>query len=92
MLVSDTLLVYSHTLDSQNLVLLAKPSAVQLVVGHDPQEYEAHTNRQKSCDKEDNLPRFDVCARLAATDGDAVRNAAAEDLGKPIKAEPDTCA
>jgi hypothetical protein len=74
------------------LVLLAKPSAVQLVIGHDPQEYEANTNCQKASDKEDNLPRFDIGARLSATDRDAVRNAATEDLGKPIEAEPDTCA
>lgn len=88
MLVADSLLIHSHTLDCQNLVLFAQPPAIELVVGHDPEEEEANGHSQQARDKEDDLPWLDDRATLATTDSDTVRNNATKDLRPTVKAKP----
>lgn len=91
-LVSNSLLIDAHTLNSQDLVLFTQPPAVELIIRHNPKEQEAHASRQHSSNKEDNLPRLDDRARLAAPNSNTVRDAATEDLRKAVEAEPDGCA
>lgn len=91
MLVANALLIHSHTLDGKDLILFAKPPAVQLVVWHDPKEQYADTRRQQSSDKKDNLPGLDDSAGPTATDRNAVGKAATEDLCPTVEAEPDGC-
>lgn len=92
MLVSDSLLVDPHTLDSQDLILLAQPTAIELVIRHDPKKQKSNASRQNTCGKEDYLPRLDDGACLTTTNSNTISKAATKDLRKAVEAEPDTCA
>lgn len=87
-LVSNPLLVHPHTLDRQYLILLAQPSAVELVVRHNPEEEEANAGSEQAGDKKDDLPRFDDRASLAATDCNSICNDTTKDLCPSVEAEP----
>lgn len=48
-LVADTLLVLSDALETEDLVLLGQPSRIELVVGHEQEEDDAHADCEQAC-------------------------------------------
>lgn len=92
MLVSDTLLIASHTLDGKNLVFLTEETCVELIVRDDPEEDEADAYGQASGNQEDDLPGLNVGSVKTSAFRDAVRHQTTEDLCKSIERKPDTCA
>jgi len=72
MLVADTLSIHSDSLERQDAVFFAEPTAIQLVVWDSPEKKDADGGSEQSRDKKYNLPWLDCCAVLAATDRNAV--------------------
>jgi hypothetical protein len=91
-LVSDSLGVDSNTLNSQDAIFLAQPTAVELIVRYDPEEENTNAGSQESSYQENNLPGLDGGSRLTTPDSNAVSDTPAENLSPPVEAEPDTSA
>lgn len=91
-LVSDSLLIASNTLNGKDLVFLAEETCVELIVRDDPEEDEADADGQASGDQEDDLPGLNVGSMETGSFCDAIRHQATEDLCESVKREPDACA
>lgn len=87
MLVPDSLTVHPDALDSKDPVFLAEPATIQLVIRNDPEEDDSDGGSEKPCDKEDNLPRFEARAVLAASDSYSVGDETAEDLREDVSSD-----
>lgn len=89
MLVSDSLLIDTHTRKGKDAVLLLEPSSVELIVWNDPEEYQSQTNSQKASHEENNFPRLNGRAMAVSPNGDTIRNQATKNLTPSVEAEPD---
>ena len=87
-LVTDALLVDPDTLDCKSPVLLAEPSGVELIVGHEDEKENTNGGSQEARDKEHNFPRCDCRSVQPCTLCDPIRHQPAKDLRESIEAEP----
>ena len=92
MLVSDTLLIASDTLDCEDSIFLAEETCVELTVRNDPEKDEADADGQASSDQEDDLPGLNARAVKTCAFCDTISYQTTEDLCESIEGEPDTCA
>jgi hypothetical protein len=67
MLVSDTLLITSHTLNSKNSIFLAQEAGIELTVRNNPKEDKSNADGQASGDQEDDFPGLDTGSVEACT-------------------------
>lgn len=91
MLVSDTLLIASDTLNGKDLVFLAEETCVELIVRNDPEEDEADADGQASGNQEDDLPGLNVGSVQASAFRDAISHQTTKDLCESVERKPDTC-
>lgn len=89
MLVTNSLLVFTHTRDSQYPVLFLQPACVQLVIRYYPEENKAERDGQETRHEEDNLPRLNGGAVFPRANGNAVCDNTADDLSDAVETEPD---
>lgn len=80
MLVAYALAVHADALDGEDAVFLAQPSAVHLIIWHNPEEEDAEESGQEPSSQEDDFPGLDCSACFATSDCDAVGETAAKDL------------
>lgn len=92
MLVSNTLLIASDTLNSEDSIFLAEKTCVELTVRNDPEEDETDADGQASSNQKNDLPGFNGGAVETRTFCDAISYQTAEDLCEAVEGEPDTCA
>jgi hypothetical protein len=92
MLVSDTLLITSHTLNGKHSIFLAQEAGIKLTVRNDPEEDESNADGQASGDQEDDFPGLDAGSVETCAFCDAVGHQTTEDLCESIEREPDTSA
>lgn len=88
MLVADTLLVDSDSLNSQEAFFLGQETSIELVIRHEIKEEASNNNSQESSDQEDNLPRLDRRTMSGST-GNAIGHQSAYDLSPAIEGKPD---
>lgn len=89
MLIPHALRIDPNPFDRQHPILLTQPPTIQLIIRNDPQKHKPQRRGQQSRRQKHDFPGLDVGSVLAAADGDAVREQAAEDLREPVEAEPD---
>jgi hypothetical protein len=85
MLVSDTLLVASDTLDGKKAIFFAEETCVKLTVGNDPEEDKADADGQASGDQKDDLPGFNGGPVQTCSFCDSICYQTAEDLCKAVE-------
>lgn len=90
MLVTNSLLIDADSLDCQYTILWTEPASVELIVGHEEQEEDSDTYREKTSDEKHNLPRFNGRAVDRSAASDAIGHQTTKDLGKAVEREPDT--
>lgn len=90
MLVSNSLLVNTHTLDRKQALFLRKEARVELVIRHQVEESKAHANGQEASDEEDDFPRLNRGAVDICSASDAIGDETTKDLRPTVEREPDT--
>lgn len=90
MLVTDTLLIATYTLDGQKLLLFGQETGVELTVRHFPKEPTSNDDSKQTGDEEDNLPRLDGRSIDVSPASDAVGDKASDDLSPAVEREPDS--
>lgn len=90
MLVADTLLIDTDSLDRENLLVLRQPLRIELIVGHEEEEDDAHQCREEAGSEEQDAPALDGRFFRVHRFGDAERQETTEDLRPAVEAEPDT--
>jgi hypothetical protein len=84
-LVANTLLIDTNTLNCKNAVFLAQPTSVKLVVGHSEEENNADDSSQQSSQKEHDLPAFNGSRMRLRSLRDSIRHKTTKDLRKAIE-------
>lgn len=87
--VTDTLLVDSHASNRPNTIFLGQPTGIQLAVWDNPKEKKAQGNSEQSCEKENNLPRFNSRSVFCGSNRDAVGDETTQNLAPAIEAIPE---
>jgi hypothetical protein len=92
MLVSDTLLIASDTLNGQNPIFLAQETGIELTVRDNPEEDESNADGQASGNQENDFPGLDAGSVKTCAFCNAISYQTTEDLCESVEREPDTCA
>jgi hypothetical protein len=90
MLVSNTLLVASHTLNGKHSIFLTQEAGIELTVRNNPKEDESNADGQASSNQEYDFPGFNTRSMETRTLCDAISHQTTEDLCESIEREPDT--
>jgi hypothetical protein len=88
-LVSDTLLIASDTLNGKNSIFLAQKACIELTVRDNPKEDEPNADSQATSDQEDDLPGLDTGSVETCAFCNTVCHQTTKDLRESVEREPD---
>ena len=91
MLISNTLLIHSHSSHRKNAVFGREPSSVQLVVWDHVPENKAECCCQATIDEEDDFPRSYCCTSSLDSSVNAIGHKTAENLTESVTQVRDNC-